>query len=199
VIVDGAHSFAHLDFTLADLDCDYFGTSLHKWLTAPHGTGMLFVRRERIAGVWPLMAADEKLDADIRKFEEIGTHPAAPCLAIAEAVAFHQAIGQPRKLQRLVHLRDLWVAPLREHPKVRLHTALGPGQAGGIALFQVEGLDSAELVKRLWERHRIFTTGIKHEAFEGIRVTPNVYTTPAEIGRFVDAVLAEAGPARREI
>jgi selenocysteine lyase/cysteine desulfurase len=199
VIVDGAHSFAHLDFTLADLDCDYFGTSLHKWLTAPHGTGMLFVRRERIAGVWPLMAADEKLDADIRKFEEIGTHPAAPCLAIAEAVAFHQAIGQPRKLQRLVHLRDLWVAPLREHRRVRFHTALGPGQAGGIALFQVEGLDSAELVKRLWERHRIFTTGIKHEEFEGIRVTPNVYTTPVEIARFVDAVLAEAGPARREV
>jgi selenocysteine lyase/cysteine desulfurase len=199
VIVDGAHSFAHLDFTLAELDCDYFGTSLHKWLTAPHGTGMLFVRRERIAGVWPLMAAEEKLDADIRKFEEIGTHPAAPYLAIAEAVAFHQAIGQPRKLQRLVHLRDLWVAPLREHPKVRFHTALGPGQAGGIALFQVEGLDSAELVKRLWERHRIFTTGIRHEEFEGIRVTPNVYTTPVEIARFVDAVLAEAGPARREV
>ncbi|MCU0222537.1 MAG: aminotransferase class V-fold PLP-dependent enzyme [Acidobacteria bacterium] len=199
VIVDGAHSFAHLDFTLADLDCDYFGTSLHKWLTAPHGTGMLFVRRERIPGVWPLMAADEKQDADIRKFEEIGTHPAAPYLAIAEAVAFHQAIGQPRKLQRLVHLRDLWVAPLREHAKVRFHTALGPGQAGGIALFQVEGLDSAELVKRLWERHRIFTTGIRHEEFEGIRVTPNVYTTPVEIARFVDAVLAEAGPARREV
>lgn len=199
VIVDGAHSFAHLDFTLQDLDCDYFGASLHKWLTAPHGTGILYVRRERIAGLWPLMAADEKLDGDIRKFEEIGTHPAAPFLAIAEALAFHEAIGQPRKLQRLVHLRDLWVGPLTAHPKVRLHTALGPGLAGGIALFQVEGLESAELVKRLWERHRIFTVGIKHEDFEGIRVTPNVYTTPGEIGRFVDAVLAEAGSGRREV
>jgi selenocysteine lyase/cysteine desulfurase len=199
VIVDGAHSFAHLDFTLADLDCDYFGTSLHKWLTAPHGTGMLYVRKERIAGVWSLMAADEKQDGDIRKFEEIGTHPAAPYLAIAEAVSFHQAIGQPRKLLRLVHLRDQWVEPLTSHPRFRLHTALGPGQAGGIALFQIEGLDSAELVKRLWDKHRIFTTGIKHEEFEGIRVTPNVYTTPAEIGRFVDAVQAEAGPARREV
>jgi selenocysteine lyase/cysteine desulfurase len=198
VIVDGAHSFAHLDFTLPDLDCDYFGTSLHKWLTAPHGTGMLFVRKDRIRGVWPLMAADEKQDADIRKFEEIGTHPAAPYLAIAEAIAFHQAIGQPRKLQRLVHLRDLWVEPLKAHPKVRLHTALGPGRAGGIALFQVEGLESAALVKQLWDRHRIFTVGIKHDDFEGIRGTPNVYTTPAEIARFVDAVLAEAGSGRRE-
>jgi selenocysteine lyase/cysteine desulfurase len=198
VIVDGAHSFAHLDFTLEDLDCDYFGTSLHKWLTAPHGTGMLYVRRERIAGVWPLMAADEKQDGDIRKFEEIGTHPAAPYLAIAEAVSLHQAIGQPRKLLRLVHLRDQWIEPLASHPRFRLHTALGPGRAGGIALFQIEGLDSAELVKRLWDKHRIFTTGIKHEEFEGVRVTPNVYTMPAEIGRFVDAVLAEAGPPRRE-
>ena len=198
VIVDGAHSFAHLDFTLKDLDCDYFGTSLHKWLTAPHGTGMLFVRRNLVPGLWPLMAADETQDADIRKFEEIGTHPAAPFLAIAEALAFHQAIGQPRKLQRLIHLRDLWVTPLSEHPRVRLHTALGPGLAGGIALFQVEGLESAALVKRLWDVHRIFTVAIKHDDFEGIRVTPNVYTTPAEIARFVDAVLGEAGSARRE-
>ncbi len=199
VIVDGAHSFAHLDFTLADLDCDYFGTSLHKWLAAPHGTGMLFVRKNLVPGLWPLMPADEKQDGDIRKFEEIGTHPAAPYLAIADAIAFHLAIGQPRKLQRLVHLRDLWVEPLAAHPQVRLHTALGPGLAGGIALFQIEGQDSGELVKQLWDAHRIFTVAIKHADFEGIRVSPSVYTTPAEIERFVDAVLAAAGSARRVV
>jgi selenocysteine lyase/cysteine desulfurase len=160
---------------------------------------MLFVRKDRIPGLWPLMAADEKQDADIRKFEEIGTHPAAPYLAIADALAFHQAIGQPRKLQRLIYLRDLWVEPLTAHPKIRLHTALGPGLAGGIALFQVEGLESGALVKRLWDKHRIFTAGIKHDDFEGIRVTPSVYTMPGEIARFVDAVQGEAGVARREI
>jgi selenocysteine lyase/cysteine desulfurase len=188
VIVDGAHALAHFDFEIGELDCDYYATSLHKWLFAPHGTGLLYVRRDKIAGLWPLMAAEEKLDDDIRKFEEIGTHPAAPTLAIAEALTFHQGIGAKRKERRMVELRDHWVGRLREHERVRLHTSLAPGFACGIANFAVEGIDAGELNSWLWNEHRILTTSIGHEDCTGVRVSPSVYTRFEELDRFCDAV-----------
>ncbi|MCH7719601.1 MAG: aminotransferase class V-fold PLP-dependent enzyme, partial [Planctomycetes bacterium] len=182
------HALAHFDFTLADLDCDYYASSLHKWLFAPHGTGMLYVRRDKIADLWPMMAAPEGMDDDIRKFEEIGTHPAANYLAIAEALTFHQGIGPARKQARLVYLRDTWATRLLQDGRVHLHTSLRPGLACGIANVQIEGIDSAELNSWLWKAHRILTTVIKHEEFEGIRVSPSVYTTTAELDRFCDAM-----------
>jgi isopenicillin-N epimerase len=188
LIVDGAHALAHFDFTLAELDVDNYSTSLHKWLFAPHGTGLLYVRREKIADVWPMMAAPETMDDNIRKFEEIGTHPAANYLAIGEALTFHQGIGPARKDARLVYLRDYWAERLLEHDRVRLHTSLKPGFACGIATVQVEGIDTGELNAWLWDKHRILTVGIKHSEFEGIRVSPSVYTRPEELDRFVDAV-----------
>ncbi len=188
VLVDGAHSFAHLAFTRADLDCDYYATSLHKWLFAPHGTGMLYVRRDRIRGLWPLMAAPPELDDNIRKFEEIGTHPAAPYLAIAEALAFTTGIGPQRKEARLRYLRDRWATRLSRHARVRLHTSLKPGLSCGLALVQIEGVDSGKLADHLWGRHRIIVAAIKHDEFEGIRVAPSVYTTPDEIDRFCEAI-----------
>ncbi len=188
VIVDGAHALAHFDFTLADLDCDYYASSLHKWLFAPHGTGMLYVRRDKIGDLWPMMAAPESMDDNIRKFEEIGTHPAANYLAIAEALTFHQGIGPARKQARLEYLRDTWALRLLQHDRVRLHTSLRPGLACGIANVQIDGIDSAELNSWLWKEHRILTTVIKHEEFEGIRVSPSVYTTTAELDRFCDAM-----------
>jgi selenocysteine lyase/cysteine desulfurase len=188
VIVDGAHALAHFDFQLSDLECDYYGSSLHKWLFAPHGTGFLYVRRDRIPGLWPLMAADRKQDDDIRKFEEIGTHPAANYLAIAEALTFHEAIGAKRKEDRLVFLRNYWASRLLVHPRVRLHTSLRPGFACGIATVGVEGIDPGKLTDWLWKKHRILVTGIKHKDFEGIRVSPSVYTTLEELDRFGDAM-----------
>jgi isopenicillin-N epimerase len=188
VIVDGAHALAHFDFRLSDLDCDYYGVSLHKWLFAPHGTGLLYVRRERIADLWPLMAASPSMDEDIRKFEEIGTHPAAPYLAIGEALTFHQLLGGARKEARLVHLRDSWAKPLLEHDRVRLHTSLRPGLACGIANVEIEGIDPGKLTSWLWRTHRSIVTPIVHPEFRGIRVSPSVYTTPEELGRFVDAM-----------
>ncbi len=188
VIVDGAHSFAHFRFTHDDLDCDYYATSLHKWLFAPHGTGMLYVRKDKIGGLWPMMAAPEKMDEDIRKFEEIGTHPAANYLAIAEALTFHQGIGAERKEARLRHLTRLWVDRLLAHDRVRLHTSLEPEFSCAIATVQVEGVDTVKLGQHLWRKHRIIVTPIIHPEFEGLRVTPNVYTTLEEIDRFVDAM-----------
>jgi selenocysteine lyase/cysteine desulfurase len=197
-IVDGAHSFGHFPFRHADLDCDYFASSLHKWLFAPFGTGLLYVRRDRIAGLWPLMAAEEKQAADIRKFEEIGTHPCPNHLAIADALTFHLGIGPERKAARLVYLRDRWAKRLLEHAGVRLHTSLKPGFACGIATVQLEGLPSARLAKHLWDRHRIFTVAIEHAEFEGLRVSPSVYSTVEEVDRFAEAmerVLREGLPA----
>ncbi len=190
VIVDGAHSFAHFAFTHADLDCDYFATSLHKWLLAPHGTGMLYVRRDRIRDLWPLQAAAEAQDEDIRKFEEIGTHPAANYLAIAEALTFHQGIGPARKEARLRYLTHYWAERLLDHDRVRLHTSLNPEFSCAIGTVQVEGIESGALASHLWNRHRIIVTPIKHDEFEGLRVTPNVYTTLEELDVFVDAVEA---------
>ena len=198
VIVDGAHALAHFDFKISDLECDNYSVSLHKWLFAPHGTGLLYVRRERIADVWPLMAAPERMDDDIRKFEEIGTHPAAPYLAIAEALTFHQGIGGERKEMRLVYLRDSWATRLLEYDRVRLHTSLKPGMACGIATVELEEVDPGELTSWLFREHRIIVTPIVHPEFQGIRVSPSVYTTPEEIDRFVEAmehVIQEGLPA----
>ena len=198
VVVDGAHSFAHLDFEHADLDCDYYGTSLHKFLFAPHGTGMLFVRRGKIEKLWPLMPAPEALDADIRKFEEIGTHPMANFLAIADALTFHHGIGPANKAARMLYLRDYWAKRLAEHPRVRFNTSLKPGFASGVCNVELEGVDTLKLSDHLWTKHKLFTVAIVHDEFQGVRVSPAVYTTLQELDRFCDVmegVLRDGLPA----
>jgi selenocysteine lyase/cysteine desulfurase len=185
VIVDGAHSFAHWPYKQADLDCDYFGTSLHKWLSAPIGTGMLYVKKSKIEGVWPLMPPPETVAADnIRKFEEIGTHPTAPRLAIAEALMFYEGIGAERKAARLRYLRDRWAKRLISQPKIKLYTNLNPEQSCAIATVGIEGIKASDLTKFLFDKQRILTTPIEHEQINGIRVTPNTYTTVGEVDRF---------------
>lgn len=188
VIVDGAHAFGHFDFKHEDLDCDYYASSLHKWLLAPHGTGLLYVRKDKIKGLWPLMAAPEGMDEDVRKYEEIGTHPAANYIAIAEALTFHQGIGAKRKESRLRYLRDYWAKPLMQRDRIRLHTSLKPEFSCCIGTVQIEGIDTAELGTHLWDAHRIIATPIKHAEFEGLRVTANLFTTLEELDRFVDAM-----------
>lgn len=183
-IVDGAHSFAQFDFKQADLGCDYFGTSLHKWLYAPKGTGLLYVKREKIAKIWPLMAAESKQANDIRKFEEIGTHSAAPKLAIGEALLFHNGIGGKRKEARLRYLSRYWMNRLKDVPKIRFNTSFDPEQSCAIANVNIDGTNPSAVGSYLFDKHRIFTTPIIHEEFQGIRITPNVYTTLGELDRF---------------
>jgi isopenicillin-N epimerase len=185
-IVDGAHSFAQFDFKQQDLGCDYFGTSLHKWLYAPKGTGMLYVKRDKIEKLWPLMAAESKQALDIRKFEEIGTHSAAPKLAIGEALLFHNGIGSKRKEARLRYLSRYWMNQLKDVPKIRFNTSFDPNQSCAIANVQIEGTKPDDVVKYLFDKHRIFTTPIVHQEFQGIRITPNVYTTLGELDRFCE-------------
>ena len=188
LIVDGAHALAHFDFSLAELEVDTYATSLHKWLFAPHGTGLLYVRREKIPEIWPLMAAPDRMDTDIRKFEEIGTHPAANYLAIGEALTFHQGIGAERKQARLVYLRDYWAERLLENDNVHLNTSLEPGFACGIANVAVDGVAPADLRDYLWNEHRIITVAIGHMECRGLRVSPSVYTMLEELDRFVEVV-----------
>ena len=194
-IVDGAHSFAQFDFRQKDLGCDYFGTSLHKWLYAPKGTGLLFVKRDKIAKIWPLMAAESKQANDIRKFEEIGTHSAAPKLGIGEALLFHNGIGGKRKEARLRYLSRYWMNRLKDVPKVRFNTSFDPQQSCAIANVDIAGVNPSAIGSYLFDKHRIFTTPIIHEEFQGLRITPNVYTTLAELDRFsnVMEVIARKG------
>ena len=187
-IVDGAHAFAQFDFKRDDLQCDYYGTSLHKWIYAPKGTGMLYVRKEKIPKVWALMASEGQNKNDIRKYEEIGTHSAAMRLAIGEAILFHNAIGGKRKEERLRYLSRYWMNNLKSIPKVGFNTSFDPKQSCAIANFKVEGVDPVQLGSHLMAKHKIFTTPIMHDEFTGIRITPNVYTTLWELDRFCNVV-----------
>jgi selenocysteine lyase/cysteine desulfurase len=187
-IVDGAHAFAHFPYKCSDLGCDFYGTSLHKWLLAPIGTGFLYVRRENISSLWPLTPAAAEKSGDIRKFEEIGTHPAANHNAIAEALAFHQGIGIERKAARLRYLRDRWAKRLAANPNVRIHTNLDPAHSCAIGTVQVQGVATPKVIERLWTRWRVIATPIVHAEYEGARITPNIYTTLDEIDTFASAM-----------
>lgn len=189
VVVDGAHAIAQFPFKRDDMNCDFYGASLHKWLMAPIGTGMLYVRKDKIPDVWPLMAAKEEQSKDIRKFEEIGTHPAANHNAIAEALTFHEMLGSERKAARLRYLRSLWADELMNKPNVRFHTNLDARHSCGLTTVQIVGIEPDKLQGWLFERHAIWTTPIKAPSYEGIRVTPNVYTTLDEIERFKSAMV----------
>jgi selenocysteine lyase/cysteine desulfurase len=189
VICDGAHSFSHFPFTIKDLECDFFGTSLHKWTYAPVGTGMLYVKKDKIKNLWPLMAAPKKMDEDIRKFEEIGTHPAANHNAVAEALAFNEAIGIDRKAERLRYLHLRWINRLRKYKNVKFMTNIDdPTQWCGLINAAIDGVDVQKLKDYLMDKYRIFVIPIKHDEFQGIRITPNVYTLLSEIDLFAEAM-----------
>ncbi len=189
VIVDGAHAFGHFPFRHADLDCDYYGSSLHKWILAPIGTGFLYVRKSKIPSVWPMMAAPASMNENIRKFEEIGTHPASQRNAITEALNFHDSIGVERKAERLRYLRKRWSNRLRKLPGVKILNSEDPEQSCGIGFVSVDGFDATELSAHLWQQNRIWTTAIDTPGeYQGLRITPNVYTTLEEIDTFAEVM-----------
>jgi selenocysteine lyase/cysteine desulfurase len=187
-IVDGAHAFAHFPFKMSELECDYYGCSLHKWLLAPVGTGFLYVRRENIARLWPLTPAAAAKSDNIRKFEEVGTHPAANHNAIAEALAFHQAIGTERKAARLRYLNDRWAKRVDKLPGVKILNSREPNQAWGLFNVSLERVDAPKAYDFLWTKYRIITAAIKRDDYQGLRVTPNIYTTLEEVDTFAHAI-----------
>ena len=191
VFLDGAHAFAHFPFTRDELGADYYGTSLHKWLMAPIGTGFLYVRRDKIRPLWPLQAGSVDQEDNIRKFEEIGTHPAANHNAIAVALAFHRSIGADRKIARLRFLRDRWAKRVvaESNGRARMLTPIGPNESGAIGVIAIDGLEMDKLRGWLLGRHKVVTTALLHDEFTGLRVTPNVYTTLDEVDRFAELLL----------
>lgn len=149
-IVDGAHSFAHLDFKISDLGCDFFGTSLHKWLCAPFGTGLLYINKNKIKDVWPLLGAPEGQEDNIRKFENIGTRSFAIEQAIGSAIDFHQAIGSARKEARLKYLKQYWVDQVKDVDKVRFYTSTKPQFSGALFNFGIDGQDAGPVHNSLF-------------------------------------------------
>jgi selenocysteine lyase/cysteine desulfurase len=188
VMVDGAHTFAHLDYRIPDLGGDYFGTSLHKWLGAPLGAGLLWVRKDRIAGLWPMFSDQSVPDDDIRKLNHTGTHPVHTDLAINDAIDWHQSIGIARKEARLRHLQRYWTDQVRGRPKIVLNTPTDPARSCGIANVGIEGMAPATLAQRLFDEHRIWTVAIDGAGVHGVRVTPHLFTSPAELDALVKAL-----------
>lgn len=195
VIVDGAHTFAHLDYKIPELGCDYFATSLHKWLCAPFGSGLMYVKKDKIKNVWALLSNPEPDGTDIRKFESLGTRSFASEMAIGTAVDFHNAIGSARKFARLHYLQRYWTDQARQMQGVTIHTPKDPKYSGAIALISVEGMKPAEVDSALFNKAKIHTVAIIVENISGVRITPHVYTSLKDLDRLVktlDSITQEA-------
>lgn len=191
VLVDGAHTFAHLKFSIPDLGCDYFGASLHKWLSTPLGAGILYVRKEKQAGLWALMA-DWNLKDDITHLAHTGTHPVATDLTILDAIDYYEALGAERKEARLRYLQTYWTSRVREVKNIIVNTPADPARACGIANVGIRNMKPAELAKTLFDKYKIWTVAIDGQGVQGCRITPNIYTTPGELDQFVAALRAIA-------
>ncbi|HSC58882.1 MAG TPA: aminotransferase class V-fold PLP-dependent enzyme [Gemmatimonadales bacterium] len=188
VMVDGAHTFAHIDFKIPDLHGDYFGTSLHKWLGSPLGAGLLWVRRDRIGPLWPIFANSGVTDEQIAKLNHTGTHPCHTDLAINDAIDYHLGIGIERKEARLRYLQQYWTSRVRGVPGIVLNTPTDPARSCAIANVGVPKLTPAELATALFDRYKVWTVAIDGAGVRGTRVTPHVFTSTAELDTLVRAL-----------
>jgi len=188
VIADGAHTFAHFDFKIPDLGCDYFATSLHKWLSAPFGSGMLYIKKEKIKNVWALLSNNEPDGIDIRKFESLGTRSFASEMAIGAAVDFHEVIGSKRKEARLRQLKDHWVNQVKDLPQVSFNQPKSKHLSCAIASIAIEGKKPEEVAGELFSKYKIHTVAINWENIHGVRVTPNVYTSLKDLDKLAEAI-----------
>ncbi|MBI2967859.1 MAG: aminotransferase class V-fold PLP-dependent enzyme [Bacteroidetes bacterium] len=189
VLVDGAHTFAHIDYKIPDLHCDYFGTSLHKWLCAPFGSGLLYIKKDKIKNVWPLLSAPDTMkEDDIRKFETIGTRSFASEMAISTAVDFQNVIGTKRKEERLRFLKNYWAQKAAKIPGVKLHTSLKPEFSCALCGFSIEGKTPEETEKILLDKYKIHTVAINWENIKCVRVTPHVYTNTRDLDLLVKGI-----------
>lgn len=188
VMVDGAHAVGQFDFSLRNLGCDYYGSSLHKWLSVPLGAGILYVRKEKVKDLWPTFAAWNNEPGDIRKLNQTGTHPVHTDLTIQDAIEFYLSIGKERKEARLRFLQQYWTSQLRDVKGVKVNTPADPHRACGIANIGVSNMKPSDLAKTLMDRYKIFTVPIEGQGVFGCRITPNVYTTTQELDTFIQAI-----------
>ena len=195
VMCDGAHAFGQLVFRIPDLGCDYYGASLHKWLGTPLGAGILYVRQDKIAGLWPIYADESMADTDIRKLNHTGTHPVHTDLGIDDAIDFHESIGAERKEARLRYVQRYWTSRVRDVPNILVNTPTDPKRSCAIANVGVRGMTPADLAKTLFERYKVFTVAIDTANVHGVRVTPQLFTTPKELDVLVRALKELAAAA----
>jgi len=188
VMVDGAHAFAHIQFKIRDLNCDYYGASLHKWLSSPLGAGILYVKKDNISKVWPLFADNSKKDNDILRLNHTGTHPAATDLAIIDALNFYSHIGPERKEQRLRYLHHYWSAQVADLRHIEYNTPLQPERSCAIGNVGIKGMKPADMADQLLKKYKIYTVAIDAAGIKGCRITPNVFTTTAELDTLVNAL-----------
>jgi selenocysteine lyase/cysteine desulfurase len=188
VLVDGAHCIGHFDFNIEELDCDYYGSSLHKWLATPLGAGLLYINKKRIAQIWPLLADYIKEADDIKRLNHLGTHPVHTNLAIHNALDYLEWIGMDRKEKRMRFLQNYWTSKLRNVPHVVINTPEDPQRHCGIGNVGIRHLKPADLAQQLLEDHQIFTVAIDYANVQGCRITPNVFTSIEELDHFVDAI-----------
>ena len=188
VMVDGAHCVGHFQFKIDDLECDYYGSSLHKWLAVPLGTGMLYVRDKHIDSLWPVFAEHHREPGDIARLNHIGTHPVYHDLSIENAIEYFTMLGAERKEARLRYLQEYWSSKVRTHPNIVVNTPKESFRACGIANVGLKNLKPHELAKQLMDRYQIFTVAIDYANVQGCRISPNVFTTTQELDVFVKAL-----------
>ena len=188
VLVDGAHAVAHFQYNIPDLDCDYYGASLHKWLSVPLGAGLLYVKKEKIAKLWPLLGDGNTDMSDIARINHIGTHPVHTDLAIEDSIDYYHMIGGERKEKRMRFLQQYWTSKVRNVPNIILNTPADEKRSCGIANVGIKGITPGDLAKRLLSEHKVFTVAIDGANVHGCRITPNVYTTLEELDAFVAAL-----------
>ena len=193
VMVDGAHAVAHFDFKISELGCEYYGSSLHKWLGTPMGAGILYIRKEKIKVLWPIYGEDGFAETDVKKLNHTGTNPVSIDIAIHHAIDYHNKIGSKRKEERLRYLQTFWTSKVTDIKKVYLNTPTDPSRHCGIANVGIEGIKPADLAKILLDKYKIWTVAIDSANVHGVRITPHVYTTTAELTVFIKALKEIAG------
>ncbi len=187
-VIDGAHSFAHIEYNIPDLEGDFYGTSLHKWLCAPFGSGLLYVKKDKISSLYPLMAAGDPVSSDIRKFENLGTRSFAIEQAIGQAIDFHYMIGGRLKQKRLEYLKQYWCKKLKKLNGVSINTPLDPKFSCAIANFKIANMETHAISSELLSKYKVHTVSIVWDNIDSVRVTPNVYTTTRDLDVFIQAV-----------
>jgi len=188
VMVDGAHCVGHFEFNITDLECDFYGASLHKWLAVPLGTGLLYVADEHIDTLWPIFAESHREAGDISRLNHTGTHPVYHDLTVESAIDYYYMLGGERKESRMRFLQEYWTKQVRNHPGITLNTPEDSHRACGIANVGIAGMEPKEMAKRLLNEYKIFTVAINREDVRGCRITPNVFTTTEELDMFVKAL-----------
>jgi selenocysteine lyase/cysteine desulfurase len=190
VVVDSAHAVGQFVFNIPDLDCDYLGSSLHKWMCAPLGLGLLYVKKSKIAKIWPLIADTGLPVDDIRKLSQHGTRPESAHVGLVEAIRVHREIGPANKEARLRYLQQRWRTALQDLPGVVVNTPSDPTRYAGVGNVGLKGVAPGALADYLLAQHNIFTVGINHATFQGLRVTPGVPTPADHVDRFIVAMKA---------